>query len=295
MHAVTYLAGVVQGRSGIIVGADKQYLLEARLAPILRREALANLDQLVSRLVKGGCERLEQDITEAVATHETLFFRDAKPFDHLRSVAIPALLQSRKPGTKLRIWSAAASTGQETYSLAMTLAECGLGSRDRAEVVGTDLARTPLDRAREGLYTQYEVQRGLSVQRLVRHFTQEGQHWRAQPELRAQCRFRPWNLLEDPAPLGRFDVVFCRNVLFYFERAVRAQVLALIRKQMAADGLLYLGAAETAAGLDDELERHGPAYRLRRTVQPGCQPIAPRAATGQRHSTIPCLTPTYQS
>ena len=294
MSALTYLAELVQGRSGIVVGADKQYLLESRLAPILRREAMADLDQLVRRLVMGGCKGLETDIIEAVATHETLFFRDTKPFEHLRTVGLPALLCQRPPGTKLRIWSAAASTGQEPYSIAMTLAECGLGSRHRAEILGTDVARAPLERAGQGLYTQYEVQRGLSVQRLLQHFTDEGQHWRAQADLRAQCRFRPWNLLDDPASLGRFDVVFCRNVLFYFDRPVRAQVLGMIRRQMAADGLLYLGAAETAAGLDDQFERDGPAYRLRSAGRQH-QPIAPRAATGQMHSTRPCLTPTYQS
>ncbi len=274
-----------------MVGSDKQYLLEARLAPILRREGLSSLDRLVDRLGKDGGEELEREITEAVATHETLFFRDTKPFDHLRTAGVPDLLRNRPAGTKLRIWSAAAATGQETYSLAMTLADLGLADRSRAEIVGTDLAREPLARARAGLYTQYEVQRGLSVQRLLKHFTQEGHEWQVEAGLRALCRFRQWNLLDDPAPLGRFDIVFCRNVLFYFNRKVRTQVLARIRKQLAPDGLLYLGAAESAAGLDDTLARDGPAYR----ISPPDQAIAPRAATGQTLSTRPCLMPTYQS
>ncbi len=277
-----------------MVGSDKQYLLEARLAPILRREGLSSLDGLVDRLGKHGGEELEREITEAVATHETLFFRDAKPFDHLRTAGVPDLLRNRPAGTKLRIWSAAAATGQETYSLAMTLAELGLADRSRAEIVGTDLAREPLNRARAGLYTQYEVQRGLSVQRLLKHFTQEGHEWQVDAGLRALCRFRQWNLLDDPAPLGRFDIVFCRNVLFYFNRRVRIQVLASIRKQLAPDGLLYLGAAESAAGLDDTLARDGPAYRISPASAPA-QAIAPRAATGHTASTRPCLMPTYQS
>ncbi len=171
LPALTYLAEMVHARSGIVVGSDKQYLLESRLAPILRRETLPGLDHLVRRLVQGNCEALAQDVTEAVATHETLFFRDTKPFDHLRSTGIPDLLRRRPSGAKLRLWSAAASTGQEAYSLAITLSEVGLADRNRAEIVGTDLARIPLDRARKALYTQYEVQRGLSVQRLLRHFS----------------------------------------------------------------------------------------------------------------------------
>ncbi len=284
----------MEARSGVVIGADKQYLLEARLAPILRRESLTSLDELIQVLAKGSCSALERDITEAMATHETLFFRDTKPFDHLRQ-ALPGLLSTRPPGTRLRLWSAAAATGQETYSLAMTLAEHGLTDRSRAEVVGTDLARAPLERARAGRYTQYEVQRGLSVHRLVRHFAQDGHEWQINAELRATCRFRQWNLLDDPAPLGRFDVVFCRNVLFYFNRTVRARVLGFIRKQMAPDGLLYLGAAETAAGVDDLLERDGPAYRLACARHTDHQAMAPRAATGHKHSTLPPLLPTYQS
>ena len=278
-----------------MVGAEKQYLLEARLAPLLRREGLASLDELVGRLREGDGDGLEREITEAVATHETLFFRDIKPFDHLRSVGVPELLRNRPAGAKLRVWSAAAATGQETYSLAMTLDDLGLSDRSRVEIVGTDLAREPLNRARAGLYTQYEVQRGLSVQRLLQHFSQVGHQWEVDAGLRALCRFRQWNLLDDPAPLGRFDVVFCRNVLFYFNRTVRAQVLARLRKQMAPDGLLYLGAAESAAGLDDTLARDGPAYRISPAAPPAAQAIAPRAATGHRLSTRPCLIPTYQS
>ena len=264
MEALARLAELIAARSGIVVGAEKQYLLESRLAPILRRERLSSLQALADRVGKGGCDALECDITEAVATHETLFFRDAKPFEHLRTVGLPALLRERPDGARLRIWSAAAATGQETYSIAMMLAEAGVAQRCRAEILGTDLARAPLERARAGLYTQYEVQRGLSVHRLLDHFIQQGNEWQINEGLRAACRFRQWNLLDDPGPLGRFDVVFCRNVLFYFSREVRAQVLGLIRRHMAPDGLLYLGAAETASGIDDTLERDGPVYRLAR-------------------------------
>ena len=242
------------------MGSGKRYLLEARLAPLLRRECMTNLTDLATRLAGGDCDALAQEVTEAVATHETLFFRDAKPFTHLLTTGLPGLASRRPPGSKLRLWSAAASTGQEAYSLAITLAECGLADGTRADIIGTDLSRDVIDRARAGLYSQYEVQRGLSIHRLVNHFTGEGREWRINPGLRALCSFREWNLLDDPTPLGRFDVVFCRNVLLYFSPEARARVLGFIRRCLAPDGLLYLGASETLLGLDDTLERDGPCY-----------------------------------
>ena len=242
------------------LGSGKRYLLEARLAPILRRENMTDLGQLANRLAKGNCEALARDITEAVATHETLFFRDAKPFNHLLATGLPTLSARRSPGTKLRLWSAAAATGQEAFSLAITLAEYGLTDRSQAEIIGTDLARKPINQAQAGLYSQYEVQRGLSVKRLLRHFTTDGREWQVNPDLRALCSFREWNLLDDPASLGQFDVVFCRNVLLYFDHDTRTRVLAFIRRRLTPDGLLYLGAAETLLGLDDTLERDGPCY-----------------------------------
>ena len=260
LGALNYLAGVVHQRSGIVVGSDKLYLLESRLAPLLRREDLGSLDQLACRLARGGCESLAQEITEAIATHETSFFRDGKPFDHLLQTGLPRLLQNRPSDHKLRLWSAAAATGQEAYSIAMTLAEFGRGDPSQAEILGSDLARGPLDRARAAVYSQYEVQRGLSVQRLLRFFAQDGQEWQVNEDIKSLCSFRVWNLLHDPAALGHFDVVFCRNVLFYLDRTARARVIRFIRRQLAPDGLLYLGAAETAFELDATLVRDGPCY-----------------------------------
>jgi chemotaxis protein methyltransferase CheR len=290
VSTLSVLAGVIEARAGIVIGPDKLYLLEARLAPILHREGLATLDDLAGQIASRSNAALEQDIVEAVTTAETMFFRDAAPYQHLQTTALPRLLQQRAAGTKLRIWSAATATGQEAYSIAMMLAEHGLGA-GQAEIIGTDLARNAIDRAAAGLYTQYEVQRGLPVMRLMEHFAKEGTEWRVKPGLRALCHFRQWNLLQDPSPLGQFDIVFCRNVLFYFNRAARARVLRLIGGQMAPGGLLYLGATETASGLDDTLERDGPAYQRRASPQL----MAPRAAIGQIASTLPSRTPTYQS
>lgn len=248
------IANLIHARSGLVLGPDKLYLVETRLAPLLRREGLKDLGALAERLrktiqVPQGVA-LAREVVEAMATNETLFFRDARPFTHLRQQTLPRLHQSRPSGQALRVWSAAASTGQEAYSLAMAVAESRALMPGRPiEVLGTDLAREPIQRAREGLYTQFEVQRGLPVQMLVRYFEKEDTGWRVRADLRAAVEFREWNLLSDLSPLGAFDVVFCRNVLIYFDPPTRARVLDAIARQMAPDGLLYLGGTETTLGL----------------------------------------------
>ena len=193
-------------------------------------------------------------MVEAMTTNESLFFRDGRPFEKLRRVILPRLHASRPPGAVLRIWSAAAANGQEAYSIAMVCAElaAALPGR-RIEIVGTDIAREPLERARQGLYSQFEIQRGLPMQMLVRYFTKENTQWRVKQELRDAVSFRVWNLLADPKPLGRFDVVFCRNVLIYFDAATRQGVLESLANVMPQDGALFLGGAETVIGITDRL------------------------------------------
>ena len=245
------LATLLRNGSGLVIGPDKLYLLETRLAPMLRTHKLADLDALASK-IRGGATTLEREIVEAMTTNESSFFRDEKPFAHVRTQALPRLQTTRPPGAKLRIWSAAASTGQEAYSLAMILAEhrATMGTRE-VEIVGTDIAREPLARAREGLYTQFEVQRGLPVTMLVKYFKKDGGNWRIADQIRAMASFREWNLLGDLRPLGTFDLVFCRNVLIYFDPPTKARALEAIAKQMAPDGLLFLGGAETVLGVTD--------------------------------------------
>jgi chemotaxis protein methyltransferase CheR len=252
-ESFAFLAGLVKSRSGLLLTPDKGYMLETRLVPLLRREGLPNLDALALRLRAPSAEALAEAVTEALTTNESSFFRDGKPFEHLRR-ALPALARARPAGPPLRIWSAACSTGQEAYSIAMILAELApaLGGR-RAEILGTDIAQEVLARAREGCFTQFEVQRGLPVQLLVRHFTQEEGRWRIAPALRAMVRFERRNLLSDLRPLGSFDVIFCRNVLIYFEPPTKARVMAALADQLAPDGVLYLGGAETVLGLTDRL------------------------------------------
>jgi len=248
-----FLAGLVRSRSGIVLTADKGYMLETRLGGLLKREALASLDALAQKLRGPGTDALAREVVEALTTNESSFFRDGKPFEHLKRL-LPALAAARPPGTPIRVWSAACSSGQEAYSVAMVAHELGaaLGGR-RVEILGTDISREMLDRAREGLYTQFEVQRGLPVQLMVKHFKPEAGRWRISPELRGMARWQETNLLGDIRGLGRFDVIFCRNVLIYFDAPTKGRVLTALAGQLAPDGALYLGGAETVLGLTDRL------------------------------------------
>lgn len=248
--AFAALADLLKTKSGLIVGPDKTYLLETRLGPILKRTGLHDLNALADRVKRAPLDPLARDVVEAMTTNESFFFRDDKPFQHFRTQALPRLLAAKPGNATLRIWSAASSSGQEAYSLAMILAECkaSLGGRT-VEIVGTDIARDQLNRAQQGLYTQFEVQRGLPVQMLMRYFHKENANWRIADSIRAMARFREFNLLSDLRSLGRFDVVFCRNVLIYFDQPTKARVLDAIAGLMPPDGLLYLGGAETVLGI----------------------------------------------
>ncbi|WP_431270438.1 CheR family methyltransferase [Dankookia sp. P2] len=246
-----FIAGLVKDRSGLVLAADQGYMLETRLGPLLKREGLPDIDTLALRLKDPRSAKLAEAVTEALTTNESSFFRDGKPFEHLRR-ALPALAAARAPGVPLRIWSAACSTGQEAYSIGMILAELTLGGR-RVEIIGTDIAQEVLARARDGSFTQFEVQRGLPARLLVKHFRQEEGRWRVAPELRAMARFEHFNLLSDLRPLGRFDVIFCRNVLIYFDTPTKVRVLDAMAAQLASDGVLYLGGAETVLGLTGQL------------------------------------------
>ena len=243
-------AGLLKTRSGLIIGQDKIYLLETRLTVLMRREGMVDLNALAERLGRPGAESLVREIVEAMTTNESFFFRDDKPFQHFRTHALPRLMAARPAGAPLRIWSAASSTGQEAYSLAMILTESkAVTGQRQIEIIGTDIAREPLARAREGQYTQFEVQRGLPVQYLVKYFKKEEPYWRISPAIRQMAQFREFNLLGDLRSLGRFDIVFCRNVLIYFDQPTKTRVLEGIAALMPPDGMLYLGGAETVLGI----------------------------------------------
>lgn len=243
-------ASLLKARSGLVIGPDKSYLLETRLGGMLRREKLPDLTALGRKLRGAGAENLVREVVEAMTTNESFFFRDDKPFLHVRTKALPQLIAARPVGSNLRIWSAAASSGQEAYSLAMLMqeAKAALGTR-KVEIVGTDIARDQLLRAREGVYSQFEIQRGLPMAMLVKYFKKDPPNWQINDVLRPMVQFREWNFLADLRPLGQFDIVFCRNVLIYFDLPTKTRVLEAIAQQMRPDGLLYLGGAETVMGV----------------------------------------------
>jgi len=245
-----YLRGILKQRSGLDLSADKQYLVESRLVPLARKAGLAGIPELVQKMKGGGAEALTTEVVEAMTTNETFFFRDKVPFDHLRDTILPALLQSRASRRTLRIWSAACSTGQEPYSIAMCLKEKAAQLAGwRIEIVGTDLSQEVLEKSRAGIYSQFEVQRGLPIQLLVKYFAQIGELWQLNPDIRAMVQYRQLNLLQDFSGLGRFDVVFCRNVLIYFDQETTVNIFERIASVIEPDGMLMLGAAESVVGI----------------------------------------------
>jgi chemotaxis protein methyltransferase CheR len=246
------LRKLLKERSGLMLSADKQYLVESRLLPVARKAGVAGLSGLVQKLKEPGVESLTTEVVEAMTTNESFFFRDKIPFDLFRNQIMPALLTARSAQRSIRIWCAAASTGQEPYSLAMCLKEmAGKVAGWRIEMLGTDLSTEVLEKARAGIYSQFEVQRGLPIQLLVKYFAQVGETWQVAPELRAMVQYKPLNLLQNFSHLGQFDVVFCRNVLIYFDQPTKIEVLERMARLVQPDGFLVLGAAETVVGLTD--------------------------------------------
>jgi chemotaxis protein methyltransferase CheR len=276
-----YLRKALKDRSGLDLSSDKQYLVESRLLPLARKAGFAGIDELVGKL-RGGNEPLMLEVVEAMTTNETFFFRDKLPFDHLRDTVIPELLQARAGRRSLRIWCAAASTGQEPYSIAMCLKEMGAQlSGWRIEIVSTDIAQSVLEKCRAGIYSQFEVQRGLPIQLLVKYFKQVGEMWQLNPEILAMTQFKQLNLLQDFSHLGTFDVIFCRNVLIYFDQDTKINVFKRLAKQMEGDGFLALGAAETVVGLTDAFKPHPDKRGLYRpNVVRAAPSIVPGAMAG---------------
>lgn len=262
-----FLIGVIRDRSGLVLSEDKAYLLETRLKPVMQQHELADLESLVCKVRLNAKTPLVEDVVDAMTTNETFFFRDQKPFDQFAGHVLPELIEARQNTKSLRIWCAACSTGQEPYSLAILLKEAGEKlSGWRTEIVATDLSAEAMSKAKVGLYSQFEVQRGLPVQHLVKYFKQVNETWQIDSAIRAMVSFRPLNLLEDFSKLGRFDVIFCRNVLIYFDRETKSQVLDRMRMIVADDGFLCLGGSETVLGITDNFKNikglrglYGPA------------------------------------
>jgi len=251
-----FLRKLLKERSGLDLSSDKQYLVESRLIPLARKSNLPGIAELVQKM-KGGGEKLISEVVEAMTTNETFFFRDKIPFDHLRETVLPTMLQARANRRSLRIWSSACSTGQEPYSIAMILKERAQELAGwRIEIVATDLSQEVLDKAKSGIYSQFEVQRGLPVQLLVKNFTQTGELWQISPDIRRMVQYRQLNLLQDFSHLGKFDVIFCRNVLIYFDQDTKVTIFSRLAKALEPDGMLMLGAAETVVGISDAFRPH---------------------------------------
>jgi chemotaxis protein methyltransferase CheR len=252
-----FLAQFLKDESGLVITEEKGYLVDSRLMPIARKRGIADLDDLVVAMRGKKDLNLNNDVVEAMTTNESFFFRDIKPFESLKNTVLPQLVPARKAANakKIRIWSAACSSGQEPYTIAMILKENpALLQGLEVEIVGTDLSGDILAKAREGIYTQFEAQRGLPIQLLMKYFTQVGEHWQINEDIRNSVQLHQANLLQDLSKFGKFDIIFCRNVLIYFEAPTKSEVLGRLRSMMPNDGYLFLGAAETVVGISDKFK-----------------------------------------
>ena len=221
--------------------------------------------------MRNGAHALTGEVVEAMTTNETFFFRDKIPFDHLRETVIPALAQARAARRSLRVWCAASSTGQEPYSIAMCLKEAGVLSGWRTEIVATDLSQAVLEKSKSGIFSQFEVQRGLPIQLLVKYFTQNGELWQLNADIRGMVQHRQLNLLQDFSHLGVFDIIFCRNVLIYFDQPTKANIFDRLSRMLEPDGVLALGAAESVVGITGTFK---PYPERRGLYRPNVAPAA---------------------
>lgn len=284
---------LLYSKSGLVITPDKTYLLDSRLTPVAKKWGFASIDALTVALRAFPDQGLIKDIVEAMTTNETSFYRDQKPFTIFEQTVLPALVAARSKGNrKIRIWNAAASTGQESYSLAMLLREKeALWKGTSIEIYGTDISEEALDVARSGAYSQFEVQRGLPITHLVKYFKQVGEKWQISDDIKKMARYEYFNLLNDMKSLGIFDIIFCRNVLIYFDEKTKGQVLAKMAGQLANDGYLFLGGAETTLGITDKFK---PAENQRglyvKPEHPGLAAPGVAPATPARPGAISALT-----
>ena len=280
-----YLASILKDRSGLSIGPDKTYLLESRLTPVARKNNLDDLDALVAEVRRSKKEAMLCEITEAMTTNESFFFRDATPFEIFEKAILPDLLEARASRKSLRIWSAACSTGQEAYSLSMILREMAPQLAGwRIEIVGTDISNEGLEKAKVGIYSQFEVQRGLPIQLLMKYFTQVNELWQIDASIRAMVTYKEFNLLKDLKALGSFDIIFCRNVLIYFDQPTKTKVLDAMSNILASDGCLFMGAAETVLGISDDFKpvpgHRGVYNTAQKADKSAIAPTASLAAAG---------------
>lgn len=243
---------LLKEKSGLTLTQDKSYLLDSRLTPVARKWGFASLEVMTMNLRGVPSPDLIKDVVEAMTTNETSFFRDSKPFDQFRDIILPHLLKTRAASKRVRIWCAASSTGQEPYSLCMVLKEQGAKLAGwNFEIIATDIDTAVIETARKAEYSQFEVQRGLPIQMLMKYFEQKADRWALKQEIKSMVQFKYFNLLDSMASMGRFDLIFCRNVLIYFDRDIKAKVLQNMATLLPEDGFLFLGGAETVLGITD--------------------------------------------
>jgi chemotaxis protein methyltransferase CheR len=268
---------LIRTDAGIVLEPGKEYLVEARLGPLARREGLASTSELIARLgrIRGA---LHTKVVEAMTTNETIFFRDIEPFEVLRKEVLPQMIEARRASRRLHIWCGASSTGQEPYSIAMTLLDMPELATWTVDILATDISTDVLARAKGGLYSQLEVNRGLPAAQLVKHFEKKGLEWQISEKVRKMVRFDYLNLMKPLPPMSPPDIVFLRNVLIYFDTTDKSAILTRIRGAMRQDGFLFLGAAETTRNLDDRFERlpfsKTGCYRIGSDVQPALRALA---------------------
>lgn len=252
-----FVSGYLHRESGIALTEEKAYLVENRLGELCRTIGMSSISALVQELRNRPAGQVKQQMLEAMTTNETSFFRDVSPFEALRMSLLPELLEARKQTRQLRIWSAAASTGQEAYTTAMLLDMnfSRLIKDWSIEILGTDLAEKVLERSRSGEYSQLEVNRGLPAQYLVAYFNKKGSRWQINEQIRKLVRFEQMNLLDVPQRVGQFDIIFCRNLLIYFDDQTKRRVLSVLRTKLRPDGYLILGASEVLTNGADLFER----------------------------------------
>lgn len=271
-----YLAHMLRRRSGLLLGQPKTEFIESRLAPVMRRFGFKDVGSLIAEL-RHGRDALARAVTEAMTTNESSFFRDRPSFELFRAKVLPELLARRAASKRLRIWSAACAAGQEAYSIAMTLDDHKLSAKGwTVDIIATDISAEMIARGEQGLYSHFEVQRGLPIRRLVDHFSQEGAGWRVSEPLRRMVAFRPFNLLDSFGWLDDIDVVFCRNVLMYLDHKSKVSVLDKISEILVPDGYLLLGTVETTLGSSNAFEPVAEAPGIYAPVRT----LLPRAAAG---------------
>ena len=256
-----YISSVIKEKSGIILSQDKMYLIESRFKPIMKERSIGSLSDLVSKMKTNTDSGFMQELVEAMTINESLFFRDIKPFKTLTDFIIPAI-KEKNNSSNLNIWSAACSTGQEPYSIAMTLKDTPAVSDIVYNIDATDINQTVIDKAASGIYSQFEVQRGVPTMMLMKYFMQnpETEEWTVNQDVKSNIKFFPFNLVTDKTPTAKYDIVFCRNVLIYFDKETKENIIRNIHSGLKPYGFLVLGGAENILGMTDDLFDKFPEY-----------------------------------